>query len=268
VALAALSLVQFTEFTFHLKGLFFYKVMAVLFTCSVYNFMMLFGLPNHSLHSEKRIVWYSKNFKSLIYLSTIMFLAGLLFIFSLNYITILLLFFSGIISILYFVPIIKGSALRNFIVFKMPLIAFVWTTVVCIIPWVAGFHLYETSFISITIFAMSIYFFVLGIAIPFDIRDQHIDKNSNTENLALKYEVHKVKMFSIIFFAISLIIMGIYSYYFSNNPKFILAPFLITIVISGVVVANVKETSNNLYYLLLLDLCLVLPYVLSKLHLF
>lgn len=93
------------------------------------------------------------------------------------------LLWPGALSLLYVVPVLPGRKRLRDIPWAKPLtIALVWTWLTCLIP-AGGSHdpLPLTSLISL---AGERFFFVLGLALPFDIRDKDQDLRLGLETLS------------------------------------------------------------------------------------
>ena len=96
----------------------------------------------------------------------------LYFGFYLNISTLLSLIFLGLISILYSIPI-KNKTLRKISGLKIIWIAMVWS-LACMLPWLDNL---EINFYVILMQMIGAFCFVVGITIPFDIRDLALDDN-------------------------------------------------------------------------------------------
>ncbi len=180
VALGAVCLIQSTVIQIGSKDhLIFYSALTFFATLFVYNLQRIFYIHQKdiSLNSIRRR-WISENQFSIRSLCVTGFI-GVAITFFFNdpkiifYLSPLL-----ILSIAYFLPTIK---LRQNAWFKLLTLAIVWTTATALLPIILNnINLFSTK--SILHFFVQLSFMV-GICIPFDIRDHEIDKVDNINTL-------------------------------------------------------------------------------------
>lgn len=105
------------------------------------------------------------------------------------------------ISVLYAVRFFKAKNLRELPYVKIHLIAFVWMSASVLLPSISC---NKTTLDSI-LFAISIYFYILAITIPFDIRDLGFDKNEQ-KTLPQLIGVNKSKLLALVCILISFLL--------------------------------------------------------------
>ena len=154
---------------------YFYGLFALFSTFSVYNGQRLIK----SAHPTQTpwLVWVQRNEKSLYlvaFASGLLTLSCLLLIGKLSLGSILLLLVSGIVSLLYVIPV-KGIIMREIPYMKVYLIAFTWAAVLILFPM-----LNEQKFEwNVLIQAAAHALFIISATIPFDIRDLKFDRDTH-----------------------------------------------------------------------------------------
>ncbi len=262
IGLIAVSLIQFTSNIFQLKGLLFYQILILVASPAVYNLMMISGLPkNSSSITDIKQKWYYKHKKSIELISySALAISGLLSL-TLNLKSILILGCSTALSLLYYIPFIKNKPLRTFSQTKMPLIALVWTLVCFVIPLMVGIPFAVFTLQQKFLLGFGFLFLVLGVAIPFDIKDQTYDIQFNSENLAVKFGIKKVKQLAIVSLVFSSFLMILF--YLTSSANIFANPvaFFLPQAFTIVTIFGIKENYNDLYYTLVVDGSLILPWL-------
>lgn len=159
-------------FTFQLgiENWIIYGLFTFFSTLAVYNGQRLF--KSEQPNKTPWLSWVKHNEKPLIYLvilASISALVCVIFIIKINWITLLILSMSGIISALYVIKV-RGRNMREIPYLKIHLIAIAWTLILVVFPIVN-----ESINVSAVYYGFAHYLFVLGVTIPFDIRDLKYD---------------------------------------------------------------------------------------------
>jgi 4-hydroxybenzoate polyprenyltransferase len=145
-----------------------------------------------------------------------------------------------IISALYVLPIFgKKRRLRDFPYIKIFLIGITWT-------WFATWYLIDSvDSATYSLIACEQMFFMLGITLPFDIRDIEIDAKEGVRTIATKYGYKATIDLSIIFVALSMLslIFLVISHHISDKP-IILIPYAILYLLTVLVILR-RETYKN-----------------------
>ena len=174
VAISAGTLTAGYSYMNGIEQWYLYGLFALFATFSVYNGQRLIK----STHPTQTpwLIWVQRNEKAL-YLVTfatgLLTLSCLLLIGKLSLGSILLLVVSGVVSLLYVIPI-KGMIMREIPYMKVYLIAFTWAAVLILFPM-----LNEQKFEwDVLIQALAHALFIISAAIPFDIRDLKFDNDT------------------------------------------------------------------------------------------
>ena len=258
VAICAVCLIQSTTIQLGTSDhLLLYSALSFFATLFIYNLQRVFYSPqkDNSLLSIRR-KWISENQFSVKLLCVIGFsgVAGTLFFNDhriLFYLSPLL-----ILSIAYFLPSIK---LRQNAWLKLLTLAFVWTMVTAIVPALLN-NIDPYSSKSILHFFVRLCF-MIGICIPFDIRDLDVDKAENITTLTQKLGENKTRFIAfgfIILYAFLIIgefVMGMFS------EKIFIA-LVISAIINAIVVFMSSSKRNEYFYVALLDGTMILQGVL------
>lgn len=200
---------------------YFYGLFAFFSTFSVYNGQRLIK----STHPTQTpwLSWVQRNEKAL-YLATfasgLMTVSALMMIGNISLDAVLILSASGIISLFYVLPI-KGVIMREIPYIKIYLIAFTWAAVLIVFPM-----LNEDKFSWIVVLhALGTVFYVIAVAIPFDIRDVKFDRLSQ-RTIPQVIGVNRAKLISVLLILSFLGIMLIFSPVLISQPAFYLAVFI------------------------------------------
>ncbi|MBA3972442.1 MAG: UbiA family prenyltransferase [Bacteroidetes bacterium] len=173
VAIGAACLIQSSTIQFGLSNrLTSYSALTFFATLFIYNLQRIFYKPqnNISLHSIRR-KWIFENQPAIKFLS-ILGLAGVItFLFFTDPMVILYLSPLLLLTLSYFLPVVK---LRKSPWFKLLTLSIVWTMVTAVVPALLANETITSFPVLLHIFVRFI--FMLGICIPFDIRDMEIDK--------------------------------------------------------------------------------------------
>ncbi|MGI9527503.1 MAG: hypothetical protein ACR2MS_10380 [Weeksellaceae bacterium] len=189
----------------------------------------------------------------------VMLLSGILSIylfFQLNSILAqVLILLAGCVSIFYSLPIYQSS-LRQIPQIKIILIALVWSTAVNI-------TLIESSLLYLDEFIWSfvaIFLFVIGITIPFDIRDYHID-NKSLKTIPQQYGINKSKIIAGV-----LLIISVYFLQLSVHDQYTnyIMIYVLTVFIAIFMIYRQKPHSNLWYTSFWIEGISALPFLIFK----
>ena len=184
------------------------------------------------------LIWVRNNTKALAVLVVVTAILAALFLFFIYPITVeanMFLIGAMLVSALY-VTKIPGLSLRSVPHLKIHLIAASWSVVLIIFPLIA--EGYDQNLLWIF---LAHYFYVLGIAIPFDIRDLKYDDN-RTRTIPQVIGVGPARiiaLFSLVIF--SVIMFSIFDSLWANLL------FYIAVLAQMALVIMVKETSSDVY---------------------
>lgn len=240
-----LSLLQINE-SIQLNNTSIFLFFSTLF---VYNFFRILS-PKEDCKN-----WYSKNYsytKALSFLSFIGMLVGFYFI---DKTFLYIIVIAALLSFLYASPFIKigekGFNLRKYWFLKSIIVAFVWVLLTSVLP-LLEFNINNNK---ILLFSLEKFLFILGITIPYDIKDLKEDKYVKLNTFALKFGVKTTKTISNYILTIALILaLFIHSaYYLQTIFIYLLAIFL-----------NYKLNENNseFWYTFFIDGTIILYFLL------
>lgn len=162
--------------------------------------------------------------------------------------TFLYLFVLGFISFCYSLPF-SGLGLRAIPFLKLFLIAFVWAGSSIGLLLVVHHSLVQYQFLF-----FSVFFFVIGITIPFDIRDKSKDEKE-LKTIPQVIGVLPSKIFSVI----SLLVSGLLFFLEFGDLNTSVTSWLITIFISIGLVINSGESRKEHYYSFWMEGCSMIP---------
>jgi 4-hydroxybenzoate polyprenyltransferase len=122
---------------------------------------------------------------------------AVVFLFFLQWKTILLLFFTGIISLLYPLPLFRflgiKTRLRDFPFVKIFLISVVWSLSSVLLPALENnINVFERR--DVFVLLLTQFLFILFITLPFDINDVDVDKSSNVKTIPSVFGIKTSKI--------------------------------------------------------------------------
>jgi|SRR5690606_3768594 len=223
----------------------FYVLGIVFFgTLAIYNFSRIGNLQNFILLNSK--------YKTQILLTILgligTFICVILRGFELK--TFLYLFVLGFVSFCYSIPF-SGLGLRTIPFLKLFLIAFVWAG-----SSIGLLLVVHHSLIQYQLLFFSVFFFVIGITIPFDIRDRNTDEKE-LKTIPQVIGVIPSKIFSIL----SLVLSSFLFYFEFKLIDIAFISWTIAVFIALFLVINSSEKRKEIYYSLWLESCSVIPLV-------
>ncbi len=241
VALCFASLLAFFQLV--LYNLNFYVLGIVFFgTLAIYNFSRIGSFQNFIQLNVKYKVQISITVIGLIGTLVCVILRG----FELK--TFLYLFVLGFVSFCYSLPF-SGLGLRTIPFLKLFLIAFVWAG-----SSIGLLLVVHHSLIQYQLLFLSVFFFVIGITIPFDIRDRSIDEKE-LKTIPQVIGVIPSKIFSALSLFLSLLLFYLEFNTFNNAA----IAWTIAVVIAIILVINSTEKKAEYYYSFWMESCSIVP---------
>jgi len=194
----------------------FYFFCVFFATLFIYNFQRVPRLNEVTDQYSDRHIWLKKNKSTLYLLISIGLLGSIITYF--EFLTIqndfVFLIILGFVGVLYALKTVKGRALRDFPYIKIHLIALTWLLVIAVWPLIRE----ERSVFNHFELLFSLYFILIGITIPFDIRDLSYD-DSDKKTLPQLIGVRLSKILALIFLTLGFVLLAFY------NNNFLLKPF-------------------------------------------
>lgn len=241
VAFCFASLLAFFQLILYKPN--FYVLGIVFFgTLAIYNFSRIGNLQNFILFNLK--------YKTQIVLTVLGLIGTLICVilrgFELK--TFLYLFVLGFVSFCYSLPF-SGLGLRTIPFLKLFLIAFVWAG-----SSIGLLLVVHHSLVQHQLLFLSVFFFVIGITVPFDIRDR------KTDDKGLKTIPQVIGEFPSKVFSVMSLILSFVLFYleFNSFENYVMAWF-IAVAIALVLVINSTEKKSETYYSFWMESCSMIP---------
>lgn len=254
VAIATVCLIQSTIIQIGtIDHLVFYSILSFFSTLFIYNLQRIFysrQIDNSSLSVRRK--WIFENQFSIKLLTVIGFLGVSISFFFNDHKIVFYLSPLLLLSIAYFLPSIK---LRQNTWFKLLTLAIVWTTVTAVVPALLS----STNPFSLNnVFHFLVrMIFMIGICIPFDIRDMEIDKAENIFTLSQKLGENKTRFIAVGFMLLyTFLIVGEFLLGMFSVKIFI--ALLITAIINSIIVFMSSSKRSEYFYTALLDGTMIL----------
>jgi 4-hydroxybenzoate polyprenyltransferase len=175
----------------------FYRLVVVFFGTWVSYLGVQFIPLNKNQYTSKRSLWLKENKIVIISIMLACSFAIVASVKSLKQLDLLNFAHLFIIMLFYEKIFSDEKELRKIPFLKSFLIAYVWACV-CVAPQL----LEKIHHFQFTIW-LEVYFYILALTIPFDIRDVEIDHNQGVRTLATSFKISRVKQLSFIFLLIS-----------------------------------------------------------------
>lgn len=227
-------------------------------TFITYNALRIFGSNGNYVKSSDILSWQQKHLqiiKGLMILSLVVVLSVSFFL----SIEIILIFAAAsVITLIYILSIGKLGKLRKVPFLKTIIVAIVWTLIVGIVP------LAELKNYSITdwFFISSIQFlFVLGLTIPFEVRDLETDLKEGIITFATHFGVKKTINTSILIMLLCFHLQLIYLTVYRNETNYLwISPF-ISSFIAVIILFQTNQNKKELWYTGLIDGILIIQFL-------
>jgi len=179
------------------------------FTFFTYNGQRIFRIKKELKHPDKignRLKWVIKHNRLLTFFSITFGLIGLVCVYYVNLYCWIILVPMGTLSALYVIPVIpfkpNSPTLRQVPFLKIFVIALVWSIIIIGIPMLDTEHVNFKENVAIYLFILAllqVFFFVIGITIPFDIRDINYDREDNLKTIPTVFGIKKSLLIAILF---------------------------------------------------------------------
>lgn len=236
-------------------------------TLLLYNFSLWLSMPVNSADSNfRRTKWFSNNKLVILLLSFVAVVSLVYALIHLHTYTFFLLFLIGLLSLGYAIPIVrfKGRlvSLRQVFGIKVFLIAIVWTLSVVGMPIVEFLSIETNSTIAwadVMYWMLVVVVFIIGITLPFDIRDLNQDRYYNVKTIPVLIGQQKA-IFLCYFLIITHIVLILFApdHLITHKMTLIIADFCVFFIFYAILFQK-KASYESVY---LLDLMLVIQFVL------
>ena len=241
-------------------------ILALLFfsTLAQYNFSILLTKPKNPQQSKfRRVRWIFSHYRLMISITIISILSLIPLILFLSIPSQILLFFLGVLSVAYGLPIFsfhdKKFGLRNIPGIKLFLISMVWSLSTVLLPIL---ELESTGILHIPnrdaiLLIAKRFLFIAAITIPFDIRDLFQDRSSALKTIPVMLGEKKAYVFCQALLIAYLILLFLFSETLDKN----FAALTITIILTGWLIFKSNFVRNEYYYFLYLDGTMILQFL-------
>lgn len=228
-------------------------------TLFAYNIQRKLGKSNHSINFSEQDTWTSKHNGLIHFIIIFSFLGCSYFFLQLPYHSSWLIVLLAVLSLLYVLEIKSFPSLRMLPFFKVFVVGFVWAGVVVLIP--ISINIENNSLFTwpIQLMTISVALFIFGESLPFDIRDLRLDKASSLQTFPIKFGVSKTKFFSALSICISFFFHAVL-FFTEKLPFTFFLSFSLAAAISIFLIKQVNEQKQHLYYSLVLESILLLPF--------
>lgn len=193
ISLGSIALCYFTSTLLDISISEYYYSFVFFSTLFLYSIHRIIGLSRIDSDSETGRFRFIRKIKLLLISSSIISVIALLYSFSYLpreiqlYLTI-----PGILSLGYSIPFYKNKRLRDLPFIKLFLIATAWSVIVVFIPSLN----HDLPVHQIVLLTAAIFFYFIGITIPFDIRDLKYDKITMVPTFPIYFGIEKSILFS------------------------------------------------------------------------
>jgi hypothetical protein len=194
------------------------------------------------------LAWVANHKNLLIIASIVALMAALILFLSGSYDfskTLLLLFVSSVIAIWYVFPVFR-LPLRAIPNVKAIVVALIWTVILIVLPVVG-----KKGMVELFTQTVPFFFFFLGLAIPFDIRDIRFDSDQ-LRTIPQQFGISGARIFSILLILLFYLLFAYFNVFMRYSLSFALTICGIILLISKV------EVDRNEPYLSLLDLSMAI----------
>ncbi len=161
---------------------------------------------------------------------------------------------SGILSFLYASPFIRlgknSFSLRKFWFLKSIIVAVVWVLSTAVLPMLEN----NISLSNSWMFLLEKFLFILGITIPYDIKDLKADEYDGIKTLAIKFGVKRTKLISNFILIVGLVLA---LSLFSQN----IIPIGFVYIVAMFLNYKLDETKDEFWYTFLIDGTIILYFL-------
>lgn len=225
VAAASLSIVSLLFFHTSISEHWNMPLLAFSGACSIYSFHAIKSRSSYT-ENETRQVWINRNghVLAIIFFGSLLCMGLLLF--SLSFYSLLILTFLAIISLLYSIRITvwgKSFRLKEFPYAKPFLIGGVWSIIVVMVPAVELKQLFPATIW----FWLQQFLFISALSIPFDLRDEGLDRKNAFRSLPIVLGAGNTKKLALFLLLGSLFLSFLASDFVPALISFVPAAFFI-----------------------------------------
>ncbi|WP_374166576.1 UbiA family prenyltransferase [Arcticibacter sp. MXS-1] len=241
-------------------------VLALLFcsTLALYNFSMLLSRPKEPKKSPfRRVRWIFGHYRLTVTLTIIAIISLIPLTLFLSVSSLVLLFFLGVISVAYNLPLFsmneKRFGLRNIPGLKLFLIATIWSLSCVLLPIVetAARHEITISAADTILLVGKRFLFIAAITVPFDIRDLFEDRNHHLKTIPVMLGERKAYLFCQILLLAYIALLLL----FTKVPDANFWGLSLTIVLTGWLIFKSAAKKTEYYYFFYLDGMMILQYL-------
>ena len=268
IALAAslLTLANAVVIKVPVESVFSLAAFVFLATASAYTFLRLIGLREKHEQAQSEFMDWVRKYKSPLILWTgITAAAALYFFFQLNFARQLVLASSMLVSVLYGIPCIpfKGKLrpLRQLPYIKTILVAITWMLTTAVSVYADRWPIQVRP--QDILLCLFVFTFIIGLTIPFDIRDANWDKEIELPTLAHLLGVKRTRQLALATLILYLIIgFGLFVFLpcYINYPAFFRSYYLaayVGVLFGGIgafiIVQKIDENSPDHYFTFRID---------------
>ena len=232
-----------------------YVLFVVLGTHFIYSLHRIVGfLKNENLKSDRYSIT-TKYIKHVVFYTLMSTLGMLILLFYLSRLQIIKLAVGGLVSFFYVVPFMKDKKrLRDISFIKIFLISLCFAWLCTYIPLQ---NVYGNAY-NMLLFFIS-FFLLLGLTLPFDIRDVHVDLDGEVQTIASSIGENKTKIVSASVLAMGFFLVLI-AYYFGIFGIEAAVSLTLTLGISYFMMREASPNKNEMYFSLWMDGILALPF--------
>lgn len=226
-----------------------FNLLLFIFFSTVCSYNFHWYLTSFSVTSTKRILW-TQQHKSLHIIFYFIGLGGSVFYFYLLRDHWLAISFGAFVTFLYSAPKLPQTFFRDLkkiAIGKTIFLAFVWSYVTTILPWIVSDVAWKNDFLY---FMLSRFFLIYSICILFDYRDREDDKRDDIHSMITflnERGINNLFLVSMILFAGA----TIYLYWYNYSWLLISALLIPGIMVAALYNYAKKNFSDYLYYFIL-----------------
>lgn len=253
IAICAVMLAISTFRFYNLPIDLYYLIFLGTGTITTYSLHRLIGIAKSSSFQNKGRFAIVQDYKFHIFIYTVLSMIISIWIF-LDFDTSrqIRLIILSLISLLYVLPIFgNGRRLRDINYIKIGLVGLVWTCITVTSILLES----DIPYDQMAIHSFVVLLYIIGITIPFDVRDQSLDRENGVKTIATKYSLSTVKTVTYTILTIAAI-----STWFlletSINHKLI---WIATFISSSIIIHISWGEKNDYWYSGLLDGTMTLP---------
>lgn len=217
-------------------------------TLFIYNFFRILGDDK----SNKQ--WYVKNYNYTKVVSFLSFIASCVSFYFFDKQHVLLVALAGLLTFLYVSPFTFHSSktfnLRRLWFLKSIIVSLVWVLLTVVLPLLEN----NASTSDLSLYSLEKFFFILGITIPYDIKDMLEDKSSGIKTVAMKFGINKTKWISNFFLLIGIILTLVID---ENFFKSVLFVYLVAMYLNY----QLDEKKDELWYTFFVDGTIILYFL-------